>query len=57
MAEQSHVRQNLRSSWHMACTARMGTSSSDACVDSNLRIFGLQNLRVADMSVCPFVTK
>ncbi|KAG9248606.1 hypothetical protein BJ878DRAFT_487543 [Calycina marina] len=50
-----HVKKNLRSSWHMACTARMGLDSSTACVDSNFRLFGLQGVRVVDLSVCPFV--
>jgi len=39
----------------MSCTARMGLESSTACVDSNFRVFGLQNIRVVDLSICPFV--
>lgn len=39
----------------MSCTVTMGTSSKDACVDSNFKIFGLEALRVVDLSVCPFV--
>ncbi|CAG8955409.1 hypothetical protein HYFRA_00010273 [Hymenoscyphus fraxineus] len=50
-----HIRGNLSSSWHMSCTARMGTSIDSACVDSSFRIFGLQSCRVIDLSVCPFV--
>lgn len=50
-----HIKHNLRSSWHMSCTASMGTSTEDAVVDSKFRLFGVQGLRVVDLSVCPFV--
>lgn len=50
-----HVKSNLRSSWHMSCTAAMGKSSQEAVVDNKFRIFGLERVRVVDMSVCPFV--
>jgi choline dehydrogenase-like flavoprotein len=50
-----HVKNNLRSSWHMSCTATMGTSAKDAVVDSKFKVFGVQGLRVVDLSVCPFV--
>ncbi|KAF2103564.1 alcohol oxidase [Rhizodiscina lignyota] len=50
-----HVRNNVGSSWHMSCTAKMGVSSDDACVDSDFRVFGLEALRIIDMSVTPFV--
>ncbi|KAN0094090.1 GMC oxidoreductase [Hyaloscypha variabilis] len=39
-----YVRRNTFSSWHMSGTVRMGVSSTSAC-----------NLRVVDLSVCPFV--
>jgi choline dehydrogenase-like flavoprotein len=52
-----HVKANLGSSWHMCGTARMGRSKEEACVDHNFKVFGLQRLRVVDLSVCPFVPK
>ena len=52
-----HVRKHFGSSWHMSCTVKMGKDPKDACVDSNFKMFGLQGLRVADMSVTPFVPK
>jgi choline dehydrogenase-like flavoprotein len=52
-----YVKKNTHSSWHMSCTARMGTDSNSACVDSNFRVFGLSALRIVDLSICPFVPK
>lgn len=43
-------------SYHMSCTVKMGTEEDNmACVDSSFRLKGLQGLRVADMSVTPFL--
>jgi choline dehydrogenase-like flavoprotein len=50
-----HVKSNLRSSWHMSCTAAMGRHEGEAVVDSRFRVFGVEGLRVVDLSVCPFV--
>ncbi|RAK96030.1 GMC family oxidoreductase [Aspergillus ibericus CBS 121593] len=47
----------LGSSWHMTGTAKMGKpGEADAVVDSRFRVFGIENLRVADMSVVPLLT-
>jgi len=43
------------STWHMSGTARMGQDESTAVVDKDLKVFGVQNLRVADMSVIPIL--
>jgi choline dehydrogenase-like flavoprotein len=51
----AHVKSNLMSSWHMSCTATMGKSADEAVVDSRFKVFGIQGLRVMDLSVCPFV--
>ncbi|OTA99814.1 putative GMC oxidoreductase [Hypoxylon sp. CI-4A] len=49
-----HWRQNISSSWHMTGTAKMGRpGDADAVVDKDFRVFGLEGLRVADMSVVP----
>lgn len=50
-----HIKGNLRSSWHMSCTARMGTQEDEAVVNSRFQVFGVSGLRVVDLSVCPFV--
>ncbi|KAF2732239.1 alcohol oxidase [Polyplosphaeria fusca] len=50
-----HIKGNLQSSWHMSGTACMGRNPGEAVVDSRFRVFGLEHLRVVDLSVCPFV--
>ncbi|EKV06727.1 Glucose-methanol-choline (Gmc) oxidoreductase [Penicillium digitatum PHI26] len=46
----------LSSSWHMTGTAKMGKAdASDAAVDTYFRVRGIENLRVADMSVIPIL--
>ena len=48
---------NLSSSWHMLGTAKMGKQGDvDAAVDNQFRVFGIDNLRIADMSVVPVLT-
>ena len=53
----AYWRANSTSTWHMMGTARMGKDESNAVVDKNFRVFGVENLRVADMSVIPIVCK
>lgn len=45
------------STWHMTGTARMGRDEQSAVVDKDLKVFGVENLRVADMSVVPILPK
>lgn len=52
-----HARGNLMSSWHMSSTAKMGKSAEEGVVDSRFRVFGVQSLRIVDMSVAPFVPR
>lgn len=48
---------NLSSSWHMTGTVKMGKPErADAAVDNRFRVLGIENLRVADMSVVPVLT-
>lgn len=41
--------------WHQTCTAKMGRDTLSV-VDSKLRVYGVDRLRVADGSVLPRVT-
>jgi choline dehydrogenase len=49
------VRDAATSFWHETCTAKMGRDSMSV-VDSNLRVYGIDNLRIADGSILPRVT-
>ena len=48
-------REKISSTWHMTGTAVMGKNSDDAVVDNRFRVFGVDGLRVADMSVYPIL--
>ncbi|MFF4346186.1 GMC family oxidoreductase [Streptomyces sp. NPDC001530] len=50
----AYLRRNLRSYGHYTGTCRMG-SDEGAVVDSDLRVRGVQGLRVADASVMPSI--
>jgi choline dehydrogenase len=41
--------------WHETCTAKMGRDAMSV-VDGNLKVYGVQNLRIADGSILPRVT-
>jgi choline dehydrogenase len=51
----SFFRQTAALNWHPTSTCRMG-ADSQAVVDSELRVYGLEALRVIDASVMPSVT-
>jgi choline dehydrogenase-like flavoprotein len=46
-----------QSTWHMTGTLKMGESNDSACVDLEFKVFGVEGLRVADMSVVPLMPK
>ena len=52
---ENFVRSALMSSAHQTCTAKMGRDSMSV-VDGTLRIYGIDNLRVADGSIMPRVS-
>lgn len=51
------VRQNVESAYHPSCTCKMGADSDEmAVVDTQCRVFGVENLRVVDSSIFPVIT-
>lgn len=50
-----YARATGQTAWHTVGSCRMGPSSADSVVDSELRVHGLQGLRVADISVLPTI--
>jgi choline dehydrogenase len=52
---EAYVRQNASTVWHPAGTCKMGTDR-DAVVDAQLRVYGVDGLRVVDASIMPTIT-
>ncbi len=49
-------RERASTVFHASCTCRMGRDATDSVVDANLRVHGLQGLRIVDASAFPNVT-
>lgn len=54
-ALENFVRDTAFGWWHQSGTAKMGRDSLSV-VDSNLKVYGIENLRIADASVMPRLT-
>ena len=52
---QNFLRRKAISWWHQSGTAKMGRDSLSV-VDGNLKVYGIENLRIADGSIMPRVT-
>jgi choline dehydrogenase len=52
---ENFIRDSVVSIWHQTCTAKMGRDSMSV-VDANLKVYGIENLRIADGSIMPRVT-
>jgi choline dehydrogenase-like flavoprotein len=52
---EEYIRNGAASFWHQTSTARMGRDAMSV-VDGNLKVYGVDNLRVADGSIMPRVT-
>lgn len=51
------IRQYTMTIYHMSCTAKMGVPTDPmAVVDPELRVYGIQGLRVIDASIMPTIT-
>jgi choline dehydrogenase len=49
------IRDAASSYWHETCTAKMGTDAMSV-VDSDLKVYGIERLRIADGSIMPRIT-
>ncbi|SDA24837.1 GMC family oxidoreductase [Sphingomonas sp. NFR15] len=54
-ALKDYVRESAVTYWHQTCTAKMGRDSMSV-VDGELRVYGIDGLRIADGSIMPRVT-
>ena len=52
---ENFIRNGVISYWHHTCTAKMGRDPMSV-VDGNLKVYGVDDLRIADASVMPRVT-
>jgi choline dehydrogenase len=52
---QNYIRDAASTFWHLVGTAKMGRDEMSV-VDSDLAVYGIENLRVADASVMPRIT-
>lgn len=52
---ENFVRNAAVSYWHESCTAKMGRDAMSV-VDGNLKVYGIEGLRIADASIMPRVT-
>ena len=49
------IRRSAVTYWHQSCTAKMGRDSMSV-VDNELRVYGIDGLRIADSSIMPRIT-
>jgi choline dehydrogenase len=52
---ENFIRDSVVTYWHQTCTAKMGRDAMSV-VDANLKVYGIENLRIADGSIMPRVT-
>lgn len=49
------MRYNIKTVYHPVGSCKMGNSAKDSVTDQQLRVYGIDNLRVVDCSICPQV--
>lgn len=54
-ALERYIRNGLTTFWHQSCTAKMGRDAMSV-VDGELKVYGIEGLRIADASILPRVT-
>lgn len=55
-AAKEYARENLNSMWHYAGSCSMLPREKDGVVDSSLRVYGIEGLRIVDVSAIPLVS-
>ena len=50
------VRNDAETALHPSCTAKMGTDENSVVNPTNMKVHGVEGLRVVDASVFPYVT-
>jgi choline dehydrogenase len=55
-AIEAFVRKAIKTVYHPGGTCCMGNDPQHAVVDLNLRVHGVSNLRVVDLSICPQIS-
>jgi len=51
---EDYIRGTAQTYWHQTCTAKMGRDDHSV-VDGNLKVYGIERLRIADGSIMPRV--
>jgi choline dehydrogenase len=51
---ENFIRDSVITYWHQTCSAKMGRDGMSV-VDANLKVYGIENLRIADGSIMPRV--
>ena len=54
-AMRQFVRESAVTYWHQSCTAKMGRDAMSV-VNAELKVYGIENLRIADASIMPRIT-
>jgi choline dehydrogenase len=52
---ETYIRDAAEIYWHQTCTAKMGRDAMSV-VDNNLKVYGVERLRIADGSIMPRIT-
>jgi choline dehydrogenase-like flavoprotein len=52
---ETYLRNAVSTYWHASGTAKMGRDSASV-VDGHLKVYGVENLRIADASIMPRIT-
>ncbi|KAG6009010.1 hypothetical protein E4U21_003341 [Claviceps maximensis] len=52
-AIEDYIRRNVHTSWHSMGTCKMAPRHRAGVVDKDLNVYGVTNLKIADLSICP----